>query len=210
MEAEAVSEMEAVANVIQTLQLETDATSELEALATVIKSTPLEMQSDSDMEYNVLRARAVVFEEPAESDMIANASYIVAVYLNAESESELEGYANGIVNAIIDIESVSEMEPVATKITSFGELELIARSDYEFNNDSETFLIFRYTGVLQAGEQIVIDTDKFSVTKDGQNALNDYQGEFVDIFPDINVVAYNDSETQRQVNVRVDKCDRWV
>ncbi|MFT9848527.1 phage distal tail protein [Aneurinibacillus sp. REN35] len=59
----------------------------------------------------------------------------------------------------------------------------------------------QFTGTLQPGEQLVIDTEKITATINGQNALNQITGSFFDLQPGANTVTYADKESARNIDM---------
>jgi hypothetical protein len=59
-----------------------------------------------------------------------------------------------------------------------------------------------FTGDFNPGDNIVIDSKKMKITKNGLNAFSLMQGDFFDITPGGNVIIYSDGETLRTIDFR--------
>lgn len=75
--------------------------------------------------------------------------------------------------------------------------------------------LFHYTaieveGPFEVGDTIVIDSDKFSVTLNGENILDRMSGDFPTIIPGNNEIRYIDEETGRTVAFRIVFSERIV
>lgn len=71
-------------------------------------------------------------------------------------------------------------------------------------------LVLSYLGDLAAGETLVIDRAKRTVTLDGANVLKDMSGTFWDLLPGANIITYEDSEGSRTLLITVTYKDKWL
>ena len=63
-------------------------------------------------------------------------------------------------------------------------------------------------GPFAPGDKIIFDSTKFRITKNG--TIIGYDGELFDINPGVNTITYQDSETGRNIVVRVSFRDRYL
>lgn len=65
---------------------------------------------------------------------------------------------------------------------------------------------------LRAGQTLVIDTDKMTVTVDGQNVINlmSNDSEFFLLLQGEDIVTYSDDSNSRNINIKVEWKDRWL
>lgn len=69
-----------------------------------------------------------------------------------------------------------------------------------------TFSVFE---TLQPGDALVIDTEKYTVTLNGQQVTN-YAGNFFDIVPDALKLIYNDNSDERTVQTKVQYTEKYL
>lgn len=67
-----------------------------------------------------------------------------------------------------------------------------------------------YSGDFTVDGTIIINMDKFTVTLNGANALNNISGDFFNLLPGENEITYTDDSTNRTVRITFDYRDRWV
>lgn len=67
-----------------------------------------------------------------------------------------------------------------------------------------------YSGTVAVGERVCIDGNNFTVTLDGANAIDKYDGDFPEIMAGDNDIVYSDSEGSRTVKVIVSRTDRKI
>jgi hypothetical protein len=71
-------------------------------------------------------------------------------------------------------------------------------------------LTMEYSGPLAAGEKVCINAENFTVTLDGANAIDKFDGDFPEVFPVDCTITYADDETSRTVKVIVSRRDRQI
>lgn len=71
-------------------------------------------------------------------------------------------------------------------------------------------LTMEYSGALAAGGKVCINANNFTVTLDGANAIDKFDGAFPEVFPVNCTVVYADDETSRTVKVIVSRRDRQI
>lgn len=67
-----------------------------------------------------------------------------------------------------------------------------------------------FSGSFTVGDVIVVDMDKYTVTLNGVNALNNISGNFFNLLPGQNEITYTDDSTDRTVKIIVTYRDRWL
>ncbi|NUU73759.1 phage distal tail protein, partial [Paenibacillus xylanilyticus] len=60
------------------------------------------------------------------------------------------------------------------------------------------------------GDQIIIDSGKFKITRNGQNVSHLYTGDFLQLNPGTNSLRWTDPETARTVLFRITHRDRFL
>lgn len=71
-------------------------------------------------------------------------------------------------------------------------------------------LVMEYGGALAAGKTVCINANNFTVTLDGGNAIDKFDGSFPEVFPVTCTVSYTDGGTSRSVDVVVYRRDRKI
>ncbi|MGR6765345.1 phage distal tail protein [Paenibacillus sp. T2-29] len=65
-------------------------------------------------------------------------------------------------------------------------------------------------GLFAPGDKVIIDSKNLKITKNGQNALHEMQGNFFDLNLGNNVLTWTDPETGRDILFRITYRDRYV
>lgn len=78
------------------------------------------------------------------------------------------------------------------------------------NANRYTIKMLEFTGDLLPGDMIVIDMDRMTVTKNSENALKYFEGDFFELAPEWNEIAYKDNEQSRNVVLVTRYKDRWL
>ena len=78
--------------------------------------------------------------------------------------------------------------------------------------ENESFQIFfmEFDGTLEPGERITLNTERFTLKKDGEDALPSFVGNFIDLKVGLNEVVIESDSGSYTVLVRVEHRDRWV
>jgi hypothetical protein len=71
-------------------------------------------------------------------------------------------------------------------------------------------LTMEYSGALSVGKKVCINANNFTVTLDGANTIDKFDGLFPEVFPVNCSVVYEDSEVSRTVKVIVSRRDRKI
>lgn len=80
----------------------------------------------------------------------------------------------------------------------------------QIDNESYTIEIMKYYGDLAPGDRIIINTEKFTVIKNNQNDLENFDGSFINLKEGINELVFEDGETSRTILLRVEHKDRFI
>lgn len=67
-----------------------------------------------------------------------------------------------------------------------------------------------YDGVLEPGDELVIDTDRFTATLAGENVLDVVTGDFPRLQPGDQIVSYEDDTSNTGADVRIRYKGRWI
>ena len=78
------------------------------------------------------------------------------------------------------------------------------------NNDAFNIFVMEYTGQLDVGETLTLNTERFTLVKDGQNVLNLLEGDFVNLKLGLNEIQIESDTVTRTLLVRVEHRDRWL
>ncbi len=70
--------------------------------------------------------------------------------------------------------------------------------------------IFNYSGELSVGDIFEVDSDKYLVTKNDNNARPNYTGNYPILEQGENKIFYQDSETNRTIELEIIKEDRHI
>ncbi len=92
----------------------------------------------------------------------------------------------------------------------FGSFELEAKGELVFAAGRFRVEILEFTGEFKPGDRIVIDAKMLTLTKNGQNALQDLQGDFFELNLGTNSIEYTDDQTVRTVRMRITHRDKFV
>lgn len=81
-----------------------------------------------------------------------------------------------------------------------------------FNISNENFQIeiMEYYGVLNPNDRIIINTERFTVTKNNENALEEFDGNFLTLKEGVNEIVFEDNENTRTVLIRIEHKDRFL
>lgn len=78
------------------------------------------------------------------------------------------------------------------------------------NNESFTIFIMEYFGELKPNDRVIINMERFTVTKNNQNDLENFDGNFINLKEGINEIRFEDGESSRTVLIRIEHKDRFV
>lgn len=69
---------------------------------------------------------------------------------------------------------------------------------------------FDFTGNLDPGDELVVDAETMEVSKNGNEAYSDFDGDLIHLLSGDNTITYTDSESGRDVQIEVVRKDRHV
>ncbi|MEC0241971.1 hypothetical protein P4H66_19395 [Paenibacillus dokdonensis] len=146
-----------------------------------------------------------------------------------ESTTELEAQLNLEMPLSASFEVLTEFASDMTREISFGALfesstELLSEMIRErlFTSTFESITEFtanlklyhidmiEFVGSFAPGDRIFIDSGKFKITQNGLNVSDLYNGDFFDLNLGTNNLTYTDSETGRQVLIRITHEDKFL
>jgi hypothetical protein len=104
---------------------------------------------------------------------------------------------------VTDSNFVREM--ILKAVPMSGEGRLLASEASRFHTD-----YIELTGLFAPGDKVIIDSKNLKITKNGQNALHEMQGNFFDLNLGNNVLTWTDPETGRDILFRITYRDRYV
>jgi len=110
---------------------------------------------------------------------------------------------------------INEMQGKASAVFQIGK-SLIGRGEWfgigriEINNDSFQIYLMKFNGTLTPGQRITLNTEKFTLKRDGVDILPSFEGNFIDLKPGNNEIVVESDTTTRTLIVRVEHKDRWV
>lgn len=91
-----------------------------------------------------------------------------------------------------------------------GGFTMFMQIEHDFAMSQSQVLTLTFAGGFKPGDRILIDSDKLKMTKNGVNALQDMDGDFISLYVGENRLSWTDDRTQRNVRIRVDYRDRFM
>ncbi|HHY74259.1 MAG TPA: hypothetical protein GX497_13755 [Bacillus bacterium] len=128
--------------------------------------------------------------------------------------AESKGLVNFTPTLKIDVHALAE-----AKATQFNKVTLIrigkclaeGKGKIEI---SDAFVgIVRelfYKGKLNPGDQLVIDSDKMTVVKNGMNDLRNFEGDFFELNGGKNIVTIDDGGSKNDIHIRISYRNRFA
>lgn len=89
-------------------------------------------------------------------------------------------------------------------------INLQHRLDTDFHASKSQIAKLVFTGNFEPGDKIVIDSKRLKLTKNNLNALNEMQGEFLNLYVGDNEIRWNDGEEEREILIRLQHDDKFV
>lgn len=81
---------------------------------------------------------------------------------------------------------------------------------FTLSNENYNIEIMEYYGQLKPNDRIIINTERFTVTKNNINTLEEFDGNFLSLKEGINEIIFEDNETSRTILIRVEHKDRHL
>ena len=172
--------------------------------------------------FNTLPFNQGAFNRPTISDILAAAIW------SGEGVQEIAGAAvwgvrlamDGNSNLVISGSRVTEfkinpMDGNSNAIFQIGK-SLVFNADWsgegvlQVNNDSFQIYLMKFNGTLTPGQRITLNTEKFTLKRDGVDILPSFEGNFIDLKPGNNEIVIESDTTTRTLIIRVEHKDRWV
>lgn len=145
--------------------------------------------------------------DETEQILVLDLNVIYSMEASIEGIAEAEAIFSSRFEA--EIESISETEGKIVRIRNL-ESEAEAQADITGNLRRLKIEKISFTGEFKTGDTIIIDTDKFTVMLNGENALHLIEGDFFKLQPGENIMIYTDTESTRTVQIQTQYRDRWV
>lgn len=148
---------------------------------------------------------SVRMEGDGASNFSPSAVYSASIELSGEGSADMKYIREMINSTVMSGEgslNSNVIRELLMKTLMNGEGYLKAQPK-KFHIDSITV-----NGPFAPGDKIIIDSNKFRVTKNG--TIIGYDGDVFDINPGENTITYKDSVTGRNILVRVSYRDRYL
>lgn len=150
---------------------------------------------------------SMLLEGEGEFELLAGRTTVAKLTLNGEGELILSTGKTTNAGLLANGEGGT--------VFNFGKLRLAnmlfdGQGAMIINNESFTILIMEYFGQVAPNDRIIINTEKFTVTKNNINDLENFDGNFIDLKEGTNELRFEDSEISRTVIIRIEHKDRFV
>lgn len=159
--------------------------------------------------------RSISVDVTASFEMDLSGEMIFVGSVDVRSSFEMDITLNQTFNAYRDqigefvMDLLSDMEFEGTR-DRLGTFDMNMKLDMDFNAARFQVLSLTFTGEFKPGDKIIIDSSKLKLTKNGQNALQDMQGDFISLFVGNNRLTWTDDQTTREVLIRLQYRDRYM
>lgn len=174
------------------------------------------------MSFNQSGFNQTAFNRPTLAEVLISAimsgegSMTATVAAVLSAKVTLEGVGSTVFKVSkIEYLDFSEWNGVAGAIFPIGK-SLVARATWQgvgtitINNESVQIFVMEFDGTLTPGERITINTERFTLKKDGEDALQQFNGSFVDLKVGVNEIVIESDTGTRTLLVRVEHRDRSV
>lgn len=152
-------------------------------------------------------------------DMSALLSGNTSVAAQANMEMKMSANLSGSTSVIADfireiqltleMSGQTEVSAEAIRERTFS-AEMISGTSLTATAGKFHIDVIEFTGQFKPGDRIVIDSKNLTFTLNGQNALHMMHGDFFDLILGKNKLTYEDTETGREVLIRVTHRDKYV
>lgn len=149
-------------------------------------------------------------ETPQESEYELNYSMVMAVVSELSGEAQMNG--NFTREYAVEVQTMSGEAQMSgdfvREISMITQMSGEARIDAQASRYHVDFIEFE--DAFHPGDQIIIDSGKFKITRNGQNVAHLYSGDFLQLNLGTNTLKWTDPETQRTVLFRITHRDRFL
>ncbi|WP_059043924.1 phage distal tail protein [Paenibacillus rubinfantis] len=157
--------------------------------------------------FSVETVFSVVFESDPGMDTRMNLD--MAISASFDMETELAADMTREIRFVTLFEAASDMvvQMIRERLFAAGfhsETELAAKMSL-YHVDS-----IEFTGEFKPGDKIIIDSEKFKITRNGDNVSNLYVGDFFDLNLGTNNLTWTDPATGRTVLIRITHRDKFL
>lgn len=171
--------------------------------------------------FNQIGFNSLPFNRPFSVDIYgsfaleANGDISVIGNLTASPSFDLTGGGELLFDAIRErfgtfiLEGIGEMETSGIR-DRFGQFDFQAVGELSFNAGRNRIDFIEFDGEFKPGDRIVIDSNNLKFTLNGTNALHLMSGDFFDLNIGINELIYTDTQTNRNILIRITYRDKFV
>lgn len=135
----------------------------------------------------------------------------VVVVPNFEIDHNLEMFYDALRDGLgaFVLEHIGEAELKGTRDRTVR-FDLHGKLEMLFSATRNHVEKLTFTGEFAPGDVIKIDSKLLTFTKNHQNALENMEGDFLNINQGQNLVTYTDTQTNRTVRMRITHRDKYV
>ncbi|WP_339816766.1 hypothetical protein MKZ15_15335 [Paenibacillus sp. FSL R7-0216] len=128
---------------------------------------------------------------------------------NFEMETEFTSEMTREIYFGVIFESVTEL---MTKMIRERMMQVEFESKTEFDAKLKLFHVdeIEFVGEFKPGDKIIINSEKFKITRNGENVSDLYVGDFFDLNLGTNNLAWTDPATGRTVLIRITHRDKFL
>ena len=142
-----------------------------------------------------------------------NASYFSGThnyrYYSADYEISIYGTGVGVYIGECSISAVSAVSCVPSRVRGVAVL-ITAAGTLTYAGLAFATKRLIYSGTLESGDVLVIDTDEMTVKLNGVNVTMYFTGDFFELFVGDSEIEYFDHEGSRTALVSIDHSDKWI
>ncbi|MGG6309774.1 phage distal tail protein [Paenibacillus macerans] len=128
---------------------------------------------------------------------------------NFEMETEFSSKMTREIHFGVMFESATEL---ITKMVRERMMQVEFESKTEFDAKLKLYHVdeIEFVGEFKPGDKIIIDSEKFKITRNGENVSHLYEGDFFDLNLGTNNLAWTDPETGRNILFRITHRDKFL
>jgi len=217
---------------VRTRQIDSSIGVTSDLLSSILRTR--ELQSDIDARANLgfeairFRYNSVDIDAKAKiaisEQRVRQTRPVVEIAIDVNSSEERERHISSAINAATDvIATILRTIGMSADITGAADLDVdeirtrLARADIDVETSMSSLivivaLLFRFSGDLEPGDTLVIDTDELTIEKsDGTNMRKYFDGEWYEVDPNaVASLSYSDAEGSRDIEFVIEKEDRSI
>lgn len=158
-------------------------------------------------EYNVNVALDFALDHSNEMAWIGNVEIVPQFEIDHSLDDAFTAFRDRVSAFAMDLLQEMDFSAVRHRTARF-DMAMTLASD--FNLARSQVLTLTLSGPFAPGDKIIIDSEKLKITKNGVNALQDMQGDFISLFVGENRLSWTDDQTQRDVLIRLQYRDIYL